>query len=56
MTSDGTAATKARSAPEPDSARKPDSPTDLEAPPLKYSLKQAFGEFGATSAPTSPRP
>ncbi len=32
-------------APDPDDARKPDSPTDLEKPPLKFALKRSLKEF-----------
>jgi membrane protein len=45
MAREGSAAERARSAPDPDSERKPDSPTDIEKPGWKYTAKAAFGEF-----------
>jgi membrane protein len=45
MAREGTAAERARSAPHPDSALKPDSPGDIEKPGWRYTAKAAFGEF-----------
>jgi membrane protein len=41
----GTAAEKARTAPDPDDSRKPDSPNDLTARSWWYAFKQAWAEF-----------
>jgi membrane protein len=45
MANEGAAATRARTAPDPDAARKPDSPTDLPRPAWRYTLKSAVAEF-----------
>ncbi|WP_315913528.1 YihY/virulence factor BrkB family protein [Arthrobacter sp. lap29] len=42
---------KARTAPEPDDARKPDSPTDLTKPSWKYIGKKTFREFSKDQCP-----
>ena len=45
MAQAGTAAVKARTAPDPDAGHKPDSPTDIERPGWVYTAKAAFAEF-----------
>ncbi len=45
VSDEGLAAEKARTAPPPDDARKPDSPTDLTAGSWRYAVKQAWAEF-----------
>jgi membrane protein len=45
MAQAGTAAVKARTAPDPDAGHKPDSPTDIERPGWAYTGKAAFAEF-----------
>ncbi|WP_377645128.1 YihY/virulence factor BrkB family protein [Oryzobacter terrae] len=45
MATEGTAAAKERTAPEPDAAHKPDSPSDLDRPGWTYTAKAAFAEF-----------
>ena len=45
MAQQDTAADKARTAPAPDAAHKPDSPTDIERPGWVYTAKAAFREF-----------
>ena len=45
MASEGSAATKAQTAPHPDAAHKPDSPTDIHKPGWRYTGKAAFAEF-----------
>ena len=42
---EGLAAEKERTAPPPDDARKPDSPSDLTAGSWRYAIKQAWAEF-----------
>jgi membrane protein len=42
-----TAATKERTAPDPDDPRKPDDPTDIHKPTLMYVLKKTLREFSA---------
>src|SRR5688500_15023386 len=41
----GLAVDKERSAPPPDDARKPDSPSDLTSRSWRYAVKQAWAEF-----------
>ncbi len=45
MAREGTAATRAETAPSPDDDRKPDSPTEIDKPGWKYTAKAAFAEF-----------
>ncbi len=45
MAQDGTAAARARTAPEPDHPAKSESPSDLPARTWRYTLKSAFAEF-----------
>lgn len=45
MASEGSAAQKADTAPEPDAGRKVDSPTDIDKPGWRYTAKAAFAEF-----------
>jgi membrane protein len=45
MSSEGSAATRARTAPEPDHEAKPDSPTDLTRQSWRYTLRSAIAEF-----------
>ena len=45
MTSEGSAATRARTAPEPDHEAKPDSPGHLPRRSWRYTLKSAVAEF-----------
>ncbi|RWZ59184.1 YihY/virulence factor BrkB family protein [Labedella populi] len=42
-----TAATRERTAPDPDDPRKPDDPTDIQKPTLLYVLKKTLREFSA---------
>lgn len=46
MAREGESSVKAHTAPHPDESRKPDSPTDLERPPIKLAIKGAISEFG----------
>jgi membrane protein len=45
MAREGTATERARTAPHPDAARKPDSPRDIDKPGWTYTAKAAFAEF-----------
>jgi membrane protein len=45
MAREGTATQRARTAPHPDTAAKPDSPADIEKPGWTYTAKAAFAEF-----------
>ena len=45
MAREGTAATRAETAPDIDDSRKPDSPNDIDKPGWRYTAKAAFGEF-----------
>ncbi|GAA4411229.1 YihY/virulence factor BrkB family protein [Fodinibacter luteus] len=45
MAHQDTAAAKAQTAPPPDDARKPDSPTEIERPSWTYTAKASFAEF-----------
>lgn len=42
---EGAAVRKAETAPDPDAPQKPDSPTDLQKPSWKYTLKKSINEF-----------
>lgn len=46
MATDGTSAEKARTAPDENDDRKPDSPTELPKRSWKYTATKAFAEFG----------
>ena len=45
VSDEGLAVEKERTAPPPDDARKPDSPSDLAAGSWRYAIKQAWAEF-----------
>ena len=45
MASEGSAAARARTAPEPDHGAKPDSPTDLPRQSWRYTFRSAVAEF-----------
>jgi membrane protein len=45
MAREGTATERARTAPHPDAARKPDSPRDIDKPGWTYTAKAAFAEL-----------
>ena len=45
MAREGESTVKAHTAPEPDERRKPETPTDLNKPPITLAIKGAVAEF-----------